>query len=151
MFCAEGFRPAIDQELRMRKPHAGLLAICLFKEIGPPADGVAENAINERPILTIRELHRFVDGGVLRSLEKKQLIQSQPQQITRIVIEMTGTKLTNPKVEQSQVAQNAIEKFRGKGAIGRREIVGSQTFAQDRVGKSSPAAPLFQGGESDSA
>jgi hypothetical protein len=64
---------------------------------------------------------------------------------------MAGPQPANPKIEQRQVAKDAVKKFSGKGPIGRREFAGSQTLGQDRVRKFPSAAPLFQSGEGDTA
>ncbi len=87
-------------------------------------------------------MDRLVNGRVLRRLEKKELIESEPQQVTRIVIEMAGTKHGDPEVEQRQVAKDSIEKLRGEGAIRRIEIAGPQKAREDGVGKLFARAPF---------
>ena len=88
---------------------------------------------------------------MLRSLKQKQLIETKSKQVAGIVIEMTGAELAQPKVEQRNVTKNAVEKFGGKGAIRRVKPAGPQALAEDCVGEFSARAPLFQGGESDTA
>ena len=36
-----------------------------------------------------------------------------------MVVEMTGPEFGDPKIEQDQVPEHTVEKFGGKGAIGR--------------------------------
>jgi len=67
------------------------------------------------------------------------------------VVEATGAKLTDPKIEQRQISQDAIEQLGGKSAIRWREFAGLQELAEDYVGKFSSAAPLAEGGQSESA
>jgi hypothetical protein len=38
------------------------------------------------------------------------------------VVETSGAKLIDPKIQQRQVTHHAIEKFRDEGAIRRRQI-----------------------------
>ena len=103
----------------MRFPNAELLELSFLKEFGSGADRVAQDAIDQRSISPTGQLHGFVNRGVLRRLEKKQLIEAQPEQIARIMVEMTGPEFVNPKIEQDQAPENSVEKFGGKGAIGR--------------------------------
>ena len=84
----------------------------------------------------------FINGRVLRRLEKKELIESEPQQVPRIVIEMAGTKHCDPEIEQRQVAEDSIEKLCGEGAIRRVEIAGPQKACEDGVGKLFTRAPF---------
>ena len=135
----------------MRSPDTELFGIGLLQEISFAAHRVAQNAVDQRTVSAIREFHRFVNGGVLRSLKQKQLIETKSEQVAGIVIEMTGAELAQPKVEQRNVTKNAVEKFGGKSAIRRVKPAGAQALAQDCVGEFSARAPLFQGGESDTA
>ena len=59
---------------------------------------------------------------------------------------MTGPEFADPKIEQDQVPKNTVEKFGGKGAIGRAQLSRSQAFAENRVRKCSSTTPLFQRG-----
>jgi hypothetical protein len=150
-FGAEVFRPPVDQELRMRSPHSQLLSLRSLQEVCFAAHAIAQHSIDQRSIAAFGELHGFVDGGVLRGLKKKQLIEAKPQQVARAVIEMAGPKPADPKIEQCQVAKDAVKKLGTKGAIRRREFAGSQTLGQDGIGKFPSTAPLFQSGEGDTA
>jgi hypothetical protein len=67
------------------------------------------------------------------------------------MIEMAGPQPGDPKIEERQVTQDAIEKFRGESAIRRREIEGSQPRRENGVREFSSLAPFLQGGESDGA
>ncbi len=64
---------------------------------------------------------------------------------------MSGPELTDPKVQQRQVTEEAVEKFRGKGAVRRWEINGSQPFCQDNVREFPSVAPFLQRSESNGA
>lgn len=130
----------------MRCPNAEFLRGCFLKEFGFGADGVAQHAIDERSIAATGQLHRFINRSVLRSQKKKQLIQAQPEQIARIVVDMTGPEFADPEIEQDKVAENAVEKLRSKGTIGCAQLNGSQTLVQDRVREFSSTVPLFQRG-----
>ena len=130
----------------MRFPNAELLDISFLKEFGSGANRVAQDAVDQRTILATGQLHGFVNRGVLRSLEEKQLIEAQPKQIARIVVEMTGPEFADPKIEQDQVPENTVEKFGGKGAIGGVQLSGSQALPENRVRKFSSTTPLFQRG-----
>ena len=67
------------------------------------------------------------------------------------MIKMGGPQPGDPKIEQRQVTQDAVEKFRGESAIRRREINGSQPRCENGVREFPSLAPFLQGGESDSA
>jgi hypothetical protein len=60
----------------MRSADAEILPITFLKKICFGADGVAQDAIDERSISATGELHGFINRGVLRGLEKKQLIKA---------------------------------------------------------------------------
>jgi hypothetical protein len=102
----------------MRSPNAEFFELRFLKEFGSGANRVAQDAIDQRSISPTGQLHGFENCGVLRSLEEKQLIEAQPEQIARIMVDMTGPELADPKIEQDQVPQNTVEKFGDKGAIG---------------------------------
>src|SRR2546423_2098311 len=135
----------------MRFPNAERLGIGFLQQISFGADRATQDAIDERSISATGERDRFVNRGVLWSPEKKQLIEAQPQQISGIVVEMTGAEFADPKIDQDEVAQNAVEKFGGKPSICRGQIAAAQKFAENRVGEPVAVAPLFQGGKSDRA
>lgn len=135
----------------MRLPDAQVLSAGLFHELRFAAHRIAQDAVDQSSISAGREFDGFINGSVLRRLEQKQLIETEPQQIAGIVIKMSGPKLTDPEIEQRQVTQDAVEKFRGKGAIGRRKIDGSQARGKNGVREFPSVAPFLQGRESDSA
>lgn len=135
----------------MRLPDAQVLSAGLFHERRFAAHRITQDAVNQSAISAGRELDGFINGRVFRRREQKQLIETEPQQIAGIVIKMSGAKLTDPKIEQRQVTQDAVEKFRGKGAIRRREINGSQARGKNGVREFPSVAPFLEGGESDSA
>src|SRR4051812_22160758 len=135
----------------MRSPDGQVLVGGCFQQSRLPAHSVAQNPIDERPLPPVCELDGFVNGGVLWSLEKKQLVESQSQQVAGTVVDMAGSKVADPKIEQSQVAKHTVEKFGDKRAIGRGELGSSENLAQDRIGKFSSASPLLQSGESEPA
>lgn len=115
VLSAEVLAPALNQKLRMRTADAETLPV--RKQFFFSAQGRSENGVDERPGFRTCQMDRLVNGRVLRRLEKKELIESEPQQIPGIVIEMAGTKHSNPEVEQRQVAEDSIEKLSGEGAI----------------------------------
>jgi hypothetical protein len=82
---------------------------------------------------------------VFRSLENEQLIKAQSQQIAGRMVEMTGTEVANPKIQQRQVTQNPVEKFGDKCPIRGVEFARPQAFAQNGVGESSSVPPLVRG------
>src|SRR5207248_11272053 len=90
------------------------------------------------------ELDRFVNRRMLRRPEEKKLIDSQTQQITRIMIEMLGAQAADPEIEQGQIAQRAVEKFSGEGAVSRGEIAGPEQSREDRVGEVLACPPLAE-------
>ena len=63
----------------MRLPNAELLDASSLKESGSGANRVAQDAIDQRSISPTGQLHGFVNRGVLRSLEEKQLVEAQPE------------------------------------------------------------------------
>jgi hypothetical protein len=88
---------------------------------------------------------------MLRRFEEEKLIKAEPHQITRVVIQMLGTKPMNPKIEQSEVSQNAIEKLCREGAVRTGEIARSQELAEDSVRKLFAHSPFLQSEEGEGA
>ena len=134
----------------MRFADAEILFAHLSVKIHSISCRTSQNAVNQPAVSAIGEFYRFIDCGVLGRLEKKQLIKPEPKQISRIMIKTTRAKPTDPEIEQSQVSENAVEKFGSKGAIGFAKVGGPQTFTKNRVGKFFATAPLLESGESDS-
>src|SRR5205814_911570 len=151
VFLAEIFSPAIDQELRVRFADAEIAGVCLAPKIGLSAGGIAQDRVDERSASRRGERNGLKNRRMLRGLEHEQLIKPEPQKIAGIVVEMSGSQGIDPKVEQSQMAQDAIEKFGDEGAIRRRQIVCSQELPEDRVGKLIAGSPFLQSDESDAA
>jgi hypothetical protein len=135
----------------MRFPDGEFAGISFLQEFGFGANRATQDAVDQRSISPTGELDRFVNRGVFGGLEQKQLVKAQTQQIARIVIEMTGPKFADPEIEQNQVAQNAVEKFRGKSAIRPIESAGSQALAENGISEPVAVAPFFKGRESDAA
>lgn len=135
----------------MRLPDVQVLSVGLLHELRFAARCITQDAVDQSAISAGCELDGFINSGVFRRLEQKQLIETEPQQIAGIVIKMSGPKLTDPKIEQRQVTQDAVEKFGGKGAIRRCEINGSQARGQNGVREFPSVAPFLEGRESDNA
>ena len=118
-FGVEVPRPSIDQELGMGGSHAEILGISHFQEFRLFAQGVSQDGIDQRPNSCAGKFHCFENSRVLWSLKKKQLVDAEAQQIACVVIEVTGAERLNPEIEQSQVAEDSVEKFRDECAIRR--------------------------------
>ncbi len=106
------------------------------------AQRAPQNRIDQRSSSRAGKFHRFEDGRVRRSLKKKQLVDSEAQQIAGITIERAGTKRIDPKVEQRQVTENAVEKLCGEGAIRGRELGRAQETREDGIAKLPPDPPF---------
>ncbi len=113
--------------------------------------GVPQDRVDQRSTLCGSQGDGFENRRVLRRLKQKQLIETQSEQITRIVVEVRGAEAADPKIEQRQIPEHAVEQLRGKSPICCREPAGTQEFAEDCVGKFSSSAPFFQGDKSDGA
>lgn len=81
---------------------------------------------------------------MLRSAEKEELVKPESQQIASIMVEMAGTKRSNPEIEQCHMAEDSIEKLGREGAIWRGELARSQKPRQDGVGKLFARAPFAE-------
>ena len=80
-------RPPIDQKLRVRSPHAEILFVRIRNQFRFPPHRAPQDRVDQGAALRSGELDRFVNRRVLRRPEEKKLIDSQTQQITRILIE----------------------------------------------------------------
>jgi len=64
-----------------------------------------------------RQRDGFVNSGVLWSFRDEELVKPKAKKIAKIDINASGAQLADPKIEQSNVSQNPVEKFDGEGAI----------------------------------
>src|SRR5438309_8092298 len=117
----------------MRSPHAEILFVRTRNQFRFPPHRAPQDRVDQGAALRSGELDRFVNRRMLRRPEEKKLIDSQTQQITRIMIEMLGAQAADPEIEQGQIAQRAAEKFSGEGAVSRGEIAGPEQSREDRV------------------
>ena len=151
IFLPEVFRPTIDQELRMRISDAEILLRSLSRARSAfPRAALRSTPLTRDRLLAAGQLDRFEDRRVFRSFEQEELVKAEPQQIARIVVEMSGAQRIDPEIEQRQVSQDAVEKFRGEGAIRADEIARPQELPENRVGKLF-AAPPFRRATSQAA
>jgi hypothetical protein len=51
----------------------------------------------------------FENGGMFRSLEEEKLVEAEPQQIARVVIQMLRPERADPKIEQTEMAQDPVK------------------------------------------
>src|SRR5437763_12588307 len=109
----------------MGLPNAEFLFVRLLSNIGFLAKSVTQNAVYQRTISAAGQLDRFINRGVFRNLEQKQLVKAEPQQIARSMVEMSRAESADPEIEQSEIPQNTVDQFSGKCAIGRRQLAGS--------------------------
>ena len=112
---------------------------------------VSQDCVDQRAAFARSQLNRFENSRVFRRLKEKQLIETQSEQIARIVVEATGAEFADPKIEQREISEHAVEQLCGKSAIRCRQPAGSQELAEDCVGKFFSAAPLIQRDQSESA
>jgi len=89
--------------------------------------------------------------GMFSRLGDEELIKTESKKIAKIDIYVCASKRADPKVEQRQVSQNAIEKFDGECSIGGSKSRLRERVRNDRIGKLLFCSPASQRGESDSA
>jgi hypothetical protein len=70
------------------------------------------------------------------------LIETETEQVSAIVVDATGSQIVDPKIEERQVSQNAIEKLGRERAIERTQIACRQTSREDRIRELPARAPL---------
>jgi hypothetical protein len=88
---------------------------------------------------------------VFRRLGDKYLIEAQAQEIAKIDIYVPASERSDPKVEQGNVSQDAVEKFDRECAISRLKCGFGQRARNDSVSELLLSPPCSQRGESDSA
>ena len=81
----------------------------------------------------------------------KQLIETDAQNVAKIFIHASASKLADPKVQKCAVAQDAVKEFDGECPIGGLELRLGERAGNDRVGELFFSTPGSQRGESDSA
>src|SRR5256885_16733257 len=92
------------------------------------ARGRAQQRINDGALFFRSDLDRFVNGSVFRRPGNEYLIQSQTQKVAKIDIYVLASEFADPKVEQSEVSQHAVEKFDRECTIGRLKRGLSERF-----------------------
>ena len=127
------------------------LQIRFFVQLLPDTRGGAQHCIDDGALASRSNLDRFVNGSVFRCLGDKYLIKAKAQKIAKIDIYVSATNFADPKIEQGEVSQDAVEKFYDECAIGRLKRAGGERARNDCVRELSLSSPGPQRGESDSA
>src|SRR5260370_22433836 len=97
------------------------------------------------------EVARFVNRRMFGRLCDKQLIETDAQNVAKIDIHASASKLADPKVQECAIAQHAVKEFDGECSIGGVELRLGERAGNDRVGELLPSTPASQRGESDTA
>jgi hypothetical protein len=91
----------------------------LFLQLLRVARGGTEDCIDNGALAFRSDLDRFVNGSVFRRLGDEYLIEAQAQEVAKIDIYVPASERSDPKVEQGEVSQDAVEKLDRECAIGR--------------------------------
>ena len=127
------------------------LRISFFLQLLPSARGGAQHRIDDSALAFRSDLDRFVNGSVFRRLSDKYLIKTQAQKIAKIDIYVSASNFADPKIEQGEVSQDAVEKFYDECAIRRLKRARGERARNDCVSELFFSPPGSQRGESDSA
>ncbi len=95
--------------------------------------------------------HRLVNRGVGGGLDEQGLVKPEAQNIARRWLHRRGAEFTDPEIEQAEIAQDAVEKLEGKGAIGRAERAARESLRHNLVGEFAAVAPAAEGVEGERA
>ena len=69
----------------------------------------------------------FIDRGMFRRSQEEELIQTKPENIAKLDLNVRAPQTTDPKIEQGRIPEHAIEQFQGEAAVRCRTIsVGQQ-------------------------
>jgi hypothetical protein len=117
----------------------------------PSARGGAQDRIDDGALAFRSDLDRFVDGSVFRRLGDEYLIKAQAQKIAKIDIYVSASERSDPKIEQGEVSQDAVEKLDRECAISRLKRDLGERARNDCVRELLFSPPGSQRGESDSA
>jgi hypothetical protein len=149
IFVSKMFHPAFNQELRVRCSNADvLLARCAYK-VRFAARGTRKTPLTkDRPLVWPKPPFQNRRAPEFRA---RTVDKGRAAKIACIVIEMSGAQRIDPEIEQRQVAQDAVEKLRGKSAIRRCEIACSQELPEDCDGELFAPAPFLEGDEREAA
>ena len=95
------------------------LGIRSFLQFLPVTHGRTKDCIDDGALAFRSGLDCFVNGSVFRRLGDEYLIEAQPQKVAKIDIYMPASERSDPKVEQGEDSQDAVEKLDRERAIGR--------------------------------
>ena len=84
----------------------------------PAAGGGAEDRIDDGALFFWSDLNRFVNGSVFRRLGDEYLIKAKSQKVAKIDTYMSASERSNPKIEQGEVSQDAVDEFECERTIG---------------------------------
>ena len=98
-----------------------------------------------------RKLNGFMNRRMFRRLGDEELIQAKTQKISKIDIYVCASERADPKVEEGQVSQNAIEKFERETAVSGLKSALRERIRNDRISELLFCSPCSQRGESNSA
>lgn len=87
------------------------LQIRFLLQLLPDTRGGAQHCIDDGALASWSNLDRFVNGSVFRRLGDKYLIKAKAQKIAKIDINVSAPNFADPKIEQGDVSQDAVEKF----------------------------------------
>ena len=135
----------------MRSSNIEWLGIRFLLQLLPAARGGAQHRVDDGTLAFRSDLYRFVNGGVFRRLGDKYLIKAKAQKVAKIDIYVSASEQPDPKVEQGNVSQDAVEKFDRECAIGRLKRGLGERARNDCVSELLSSPPCSQRGESDSA
>ena len=84
-------------------------------------DGLAQDGINERSNGCFAGLYGFVDGGVIRNVQDKQLAEADAEDVARFGIEFSLAEFPDPVIKDAAVAKDSEEDGLQESAVGRRK------------------------------
>src|SRR5205085_12504983 len=108
-----------DQKFRVRSSNIQRLGIRFSLQASLFARSQAQQRIKDGALLFRSDLDCFVNSSVFRRFGNEYLIKAQTQKVAKIDIYVPASNFADPKVEQSEVSQDAVEKFKCERAIGR--------------------------------
>jgi len=145
------FRPTLNQKLWVRGSNIKRLRICSPLQAPAVARSGAQYRIDDRMLAFWRQVDRFVNRRMFGRLCDKQLIETDAQNVAKIDVHASVSKLVDPKVQECAIAQDAVKEFDGECSIGGVERRLGEHAGNDRVGELLLSTPVSQRGESDSA
>src|SRR2546430_16902444 len=97
-----------------------------------------------------RRVDRFVNRRMFGRLCDKQLIETDAQNVAKIDVHASVSKLVDPKVQECAIAQDAVKEFDGECSIGGVERRLGEQAGNDRVGELLLSKPVSRSGEGGS-